>query len=140
MPATSATRVADHTEPRVNEAIERRTEMNIEYFERHPEQINRRLAELDREWDIERMLATNSSILSLAGLVFSITRRRSWVLLPLTVQAFFLQHALSGWCPPLGVLRRMGYRTPDEINRERNALLKLRKSDASPRKKATNSR
>jgi hypothetical protein len=41
---------------------------------------------------------------------------------PLAVQAFYLQHTLQGWCPPLPLLRRLGFRTPREIGDERSAL------------------
>jgi hypothetical protein len=44
----------------------------------------------------------------------------------LAVQGFFMQHALSGWCPPLPVLRRLGFRTQYEIEQERYALKALR--------------
>jgi hypothetical protein len=37
-----------------------------------------------------------------------------------------LQHAVQGWCPPIPILRRLGFRTADEINRERYALKALR--------------
>jgi hypothetical protein len=36
-----------------------------------------------------------------------------------------LQHALQGWCPPVPVLRRLGYRTQPEIEEERCALRAL---------------
>jgi hypothetical protein len=51
---------------------------------------------------------------------------KRWFLLPIAVQAFFLQHALQGWCPPIPVLRRLGVRTASEIDAERNALKALR--------------
>jgi hypothetical protein len=100
--------------------------MNIAFFSQHPEQIGRRLRELDEEWDIERALETSSSTLSLLGLVAGITRHRMWLLLPLAVQSFFLQHALQGWCPPIGLFRRLGFRTEHEIDEERYALKLLR--------------
>jgi hypothetical protein len=37
-----------------------------------------------------------------------------------------MQHALQGWCPPLPLLRRLGVRTQQEIERERYALKALR--------------
>ena len=37
-----------------------------------------------------------------------------------------IQHVLKGWCPPLVLLRRLGFRTAAEINRERMALKILR--------------
>jgi hypothetical protein len=41
----------------------------------------------------------------------------------LIVQGFFLQHAIQGWCPPLPVLRRLGFRTVQEIEEERAILM-----------------
>ena len=78
------------------------------------------------EWDIERVLVTNSSALSLIGLTLGILGRRRWLLLPLVVQGFFLQHSIQGWCPPLPFLRRRGFRTQQEIEQERYALKALR--------------
>jgi len=126
MVAPSATRVPEHTDRQVNEHIRREAEARIEYFCSHPDQIDQRLRELDEEWDVERMLATGSSCLSLLGLALTLTRGRKWVVLPLAVQSFYLQHTLQGWCPPLPVLRRLGFRTPDEINEERYALKAIR--------------
>ena len=84
-----------------------------------------RLAELDREWDIERILEANASTLAFGVLLGSTVDRR-WLALPALVTAFLFQHAVQGWCPPLPVLRRMGFRTADEINQERFALKALR--------------
>lgn len=125
MVATSRTRVPESTDEQVNERIRRHTEMNIAYYMAHPERIDKRLKALDEEWDIERALETGSATLSLFGLIFGQVRRR-WLLLPLVVQGFFLQHALQGWCPPLPVFRRLGFRTRDEIATERFALMSVR--------------
>lgn len=122
----SMDRVAAHTAPHVQNQIERRIECDVHHFARHPDEIEQRLRELDREWDIERVLETNSALLSLYGLVRGLLGSWRWLLLPLTVQAFFLQHALQGWCPPIWLLRRVGVRTRDEIARERYALKALR--------------
>jgi hypothetical protein len=126
MLAASSRRVADQTAEHVNEQIRKHTEMNIAFYAQHPDQIGQRLHELDEEWDIERVLETGSSALSLLGLVAGITRNRFWLLLPLAVQGFFLQHALQGWCPPIEVFRRMGFRTEHEIDEERYALKLIR--------------
>lgn len=124
--ATSARRVEEQTAEHVNRDIRQQTEMNIAFYAQHPDQIGRRLRELDEEWDIERVLETGSASLSLFGLVAGITRNRFWLLLPLTVQGFFLQHALQGWCPPIEVFRRMGFRTAHEIDEERYSLKLIR--------------
>lgn len=44
----------------------------------------------------------------------------------MVVAGLHLQHALRGWCPPLPVLRRLGFRTRAEIDRERYALKVVR--------------
>lgn len=124
---TSYTRVEDHTAPRVNDRIEARTGGETAYYADHPEEIDERLAELDREWDVERWLQLNSAALSLLGLGMAVLGgKRRWLLLPVAVQAFFLQHGVQGWCPPLPAFRRMGVRTMREIEAERNALKALR--------------
>jgi hypothetical protein len=64
--------------------------------------------------------------LTLTGLVLGLGVSRKWMLLPIVVQTFFLQHALQGWCPPIPVMRRLGVRTSEEINEERIALKALR--------------
>jgi hypothetical protein len=42
------------------------------------------------------------------------------------VAGFLLQHAVQGWCPPVPVFRRLGFRTQTEIDYERYALKVLR--------------
>jgi hypothetical protein len=106
--------------------IRRNTETSLVYHAMHPEEIDERLAELDQEWDIERALETNASSISLTGLALGLLGWRRMILVPLAVQAFLLQHAVQGWCPPLPLLRRLGYRTRREIERERYALKALR--------------
>ncbi|MBL8689275.1 MAG: DUF2892 domain-containing protein [Rhodospirillaceae bacterium] len=125
LPSTT-TRVADNTAPELNDAIRRRTEANLAYFAQHPDEIQARLDELDREWDIERVLETQASSLTLLGTVLGATVNKRFLILPAVVGAFFLQHALQGWCPPVPVLRRLGVRTQSEIEAERHALKALR--------------
>lgn len=126
MIAESANRVANHTSPAVTERILLKTEQRIAYFTNHPDDIGARLRELDAEWDIERTLATGSSTLTLTGLLLGLGVNRKWLLLSLGVQAFYMQHAMQGWCPPLPVFRRMGIRTQYEIEQERYALKAIR--------------
>jgi len=125
-PAT-AERVRENTADDVNASIRRRTEERVRRIAAGgPRAIERRLAELDREWDVERCVETLAPTFSLAGLLLGATVDRRWLLLPAVVQAFFLQHALQGWCPPVPVLRRFGVRTTSEIEEEREALKALR--------------
>lgn len=120
-------RVPRNTAACLNERILRRTEESVaRCAAKGPEAIARRLAELDREWDIERMLETNASLAMLVGLTLGSKVDRKWFLLPAAVAGFLLQHAVQGWCPPLPVMRRMGFRTSSEIDYERYALKAVR--------------
>lgn len=120
-------RVADNSSAVANARIRQRMERNVVYYARNTELIGMRLRELDREWDIERVLEANASALSLMGFMLALARRdRRWLLLPFGVSAFLLQHALQGWCPPVPLLRRLGVRTAGEIDAERYALKALR--------------
>lgn len=123
---TSVARVPSHTADRVNREIERRTRASIEYYSRRPERIGDRLEELDAEWGTERILETNAATLAFAGTVLGATVDKRWLLLPTVVTGFLLQHGLRGWCPPLAALRRLGVRTPREIEAERSALKAIR--------------
>jgi hypothetical protein len=123
MIAINAQRVTENTDPRINEWIWHRTEEQMrEVAARGRGAIERRLTELDEEWDIERYLETMAPTFTLIGLTLGLTTNRRWLLLPFVVQGFFLQHALQGWCPPVPVLRRLGVRTMQEIERERCRL------------------
>lgn len=126
-PISTSKRVTANTASSVNETIELRTQAAVwEAQAQGKEGINRRLAELDREWDIERCLETGAASLVTLGITLGKTVNPKWYALPAAVGGFLLQHALQGWCPPLPLLRRMGVRTADEINRERYALKLLR--------------
>ena len=72
------------------------------------------------------MLETMAPSFTLVGLMLGATVNKKWLVLPAVVNAFFLQHAIQGWCPPLPVLRRLGFRTVQEIENERFTLKVLR--------------
>jgi hypothetical protein len=123
---SSAARVPSQTSDEINRRIRRETEDRLAYFADHPHEISARLDELDHEWDVERAIEANASSLAFTGIVLGATIDKRWLALPAMVTAFLFQHAIQGWCPPIPVLRRMGFRTADEINKERYALKALR--------------
>jgi hypothetical protein len=125
LPSTDA-RVRAHTAPEINRRIDAAIAASIRYHAAHPEKIEHRLAELEREWDIERALEANAAGASLFGVLMGLMGRRGFYLLPGVVAGFLMQHALTGWCPPVPLLRRLGFRTAGEIHRERYALKALR--------------
>ena len=123
----SRDRVRRSTRSRANARIDLATRTNIENVRDQPaEALTRRIDELDREWDIERVLQTNASILAFSGIMLGAAVNRKFLILPGAVLSFFLQHAVQGWCPPVPVFRRMGIRTRQEIIREKYALKALR--------------
>ncbi len=127
MVPSSVDRVPLHTAAGINDKIRRRTEQDIAYFgSAGPEAIEERLRELDREWDIERLLEANAAGIMLLGVGMAIFVSRKWIALPAIVGGFLLQHAIQGWCPPIELFRRLGVRTAQEIEQERYALKALR--------------
>ena len=123
----TTTRVEEHTDSQINEEIYQRTKNNVAlYAAAGRPAIDRRLKELDEEWDIERVLEANAASFSLIGLALGAFFHRRWFLFPVAVTGFLLQHAIQGWCPPVPVFRRMGIRTINEIQQERHALKALR--------------
>jgi hypothetical protein len=131
-------RVPRHTDQDLNERIIRKTEHNVDRYAVAPTLIDNRLKELDREWDIERALEANAAAVSLIGLSLGRLVNRRWYILPAVVASFLLQHAVQGWCPPVGLFRRLGVRTQREIEEERYALKVIRGDfdavDQQPRK------
>jgi hypothetical protein len=120
------TRVPAHTSERINQQIQHDTEIRVRYYEKHIEEIPQRLLALDEEWDIERAIEANASALAFIGVALGATRDRRWLVLPALVTGFLFQHAIQGWCPPVPILRRLGFRTSYEIEEERQALKALR--------------
>jgi len=127
-------RVRDHSAHSVNQEIVRDIDRNVEHCIRGGrEAISRRLAELDREWDIDRVLMANFAVAG--GIAYGVgvhryanrpllAKRRTGFLYFFAAQlGFLLMHAGVGWCPPMVLWRRLGARTKTEIEVERSLLL-----------------
>lgn len=91
-----------------------------------PALTGERLNELDREWDTDRAIEAEASLVALAGLALGILVRPAFLAIPAAVGAAVFAHALSGWYPLLPVFRRLGIRSAREIERERYALKAVR--------------
>lgn len=124
----SSDRVRAHTSDEVQARLDLDARHRIEQLtDSNPEELTAHLKKLDREWDVERALEVNASTLILLSSTIAAVKTRSWWLLPPAVVAtFLLQHGLQGWCPPLPVLRRLGFRAQREIDSERTAVRLLR--------------
>ena len=123
----NADRVRANTSEAINRQIDRETDARVHKFAQEtPLEITRRIDELDREWDMERLLETNASALAFTGLALGVTHSKKWLIIPGIVLPFLFQHAVQGWCPPVPLFRRLGVRTREEIDREKYALKVLR--------------
>jgi hypothetical protein len=120
-------RVRRQTSAAVTAAVDEKTRRHIRLYGVQSRQIiDRRIAEVERERDMEEVLETNASILALSGAILGTTVHKGFFLLTGTVLAFLTQHATTGWCPPVPVFRRVGVRTRSEIDQEKFALKALR--------------
>jgi hypothetical protein len=130
-------RVPAHTSEDINQRIRQEISRNVRYYAAHPEKMPERLRELDQEWDIERAIQANAAAIGFFGVMMGATRGRGWLALPALVTGFLFQHAVQGWCPPVPVLRRLGFRTSYEIEEERQALKAVRGDFAKVRDAGT---
>jgi hypothetical protein len=123
---SSVERVPRSTAPEVNERIRRATVASLaKYRDASPAAVDARLEALKQEWDIERAIEANAAGIALLGVVLGAFVSPWFLLLSAAVCVFLLQHALQGWCPPVPVLRRLGFRTQPEIEAERLALRRM---------------
>lgn len=88
--------------------------------------LDARLGELEREWELERVLEASSAVIGLASLGLSAARgvATSWI--PAALFTLLLQHGLQGWSPSMPLLRSLGYRPRKEIDEETYGLKLLR--------------
>ncbi|MCD6010961.1 MAG: hypothetical protein K0Q79_823 [Flavipsychrobacter sp.] len=125
----TADRVRDNTADSINQKIDNEINASIQFYKQQDASVIRaRIAELDKEWDIERTLEFNASAVAFIGVILSATVSKKWMILPGLVTFFLGQHAIQGWCPPLPLFRQMNIRTRKEIDKEKYALLELLKS------------
>lgn len=125
-------KAAFHTCNKVNQNIRDKTICCINTYKSGGEAIlSDKIAQLNREWDTERVLETNAaSVVFLSSIIGYKKTKSCWFLLTGAVGFFLLQHALQGWCPPLPVIRKLGVRTAEEINQEKT-VFKFKRGDFS---------
>jgi hypothetical protein len=120
-------RVRENTAEETNMKIDRRAVNRIyKYRTLSKDELSERLDKLYKEWDIERALEVNAASLAVTGILFGIFGSKRWLFLPVAAASFLLQHGIQGWCPPITLLRSLGYRTRQEIDEEIYALKALR--------------
>ena len=122
--------IRNHTPAKINRDIDAQTQSAISAIADNPHAMRARLWALDREWHVDRALIAVFAVLGgitahQSSKAIAHGRRFSgWRALFWTQMGFLLHHAIRGWCPPVSVLRRIGFRTEKEIAAERTALEK----------------
>ncbi len=128
-------RVREHSAEAVNRRIDQRTESSVNTATRGGrDTVQRRLTELDYEWDVDRALMLNFAVLGAASFAVGMRRyanspmlgprRKGFLYLFGAQLAFLAMHAVVGWCPPSALFRRLGFRTKPEIEAERLQLIR----------------
>ncbi|MGD9615169.1 MAG: hypothetical protein AB7H90_14525 [Alphaproteobacteria bacterium] len=121
----SAWRIERNTDTAIAESRRAGIRDSLRYHAARPREIPARLAELDREWDVDRAMTAGAAAIALAGLALTALVDHRFVAVPAMVGGFLLQHAIRGRCPPATLLRRLGFRRSDEICEERCGLKML---------------
>lgn len=112
----------------VNKQIDKATNVRLDNcFRASDQQLNSRLEELEKEWDTEKTLELSFASLVLLSTLMGVKSNKKWFYLGGIAAGFMVIHALQGWCPPLSLIRRLGIRTSDEINREKTAMKQIRR-------------
>jgi hypothetical protein len=125
IPSTTE-RVTLNTGLGLNEQVSRRIRDSVvEHAKGRPERLENRLAQLDQEWDTDRLMETGYAAVILGGVMLAVLDPW-WLLLPGAAALFLLSHGVFGWDPFLPVYRQCGFRTSTEIDYERYALKGVR--------------
>jgi seryl-tRNA synthetase len=120
-------RVRENTSEEQNLRIDKKVVNKVfKYRKLSPAEITDRIEKLYNEWDVERALELNAASLAVTGFVLGRLFGRAWYLVPFVAVGFLLQQGIQGWCPPVTLLRRLGFRTRQEIDEEIYALKVLR--------------
>jgi hypothetical protein len=120
-------RLRSYLDGDADHCVSQKTRDNVaRYAAASPQRIGQRLAELEHEWDVERITAVTVNASLLLSLLLPALLGPIWLIVPALLAGFRLLHALIGWSPLVSLLRRMGYRMHCEISHERYALKALR--------------
>lgn len=126
MSANITDRVRHNTSDKINHRIDQKLIVSLTAAQQNPTSIDAKIAKLNKEWDIERILETNASIIAFIGLLLGFFVHIYWLILPAIVLIFLFQHAIQGWCPPVPIFRRLNVRTQKEIDQEIYGLKLIR--------------
>lgn len=114
-----------------NERVNREIAGDVDYYRFEPEEaLREKIATLDNEWDVERTIDLNASLLVLTGIILAAAVSKKWLILPALVSGFLAQRALLGTAATLFPFGNR--RTREEIAREKFGLSEILNSDSRP--------
>ncbi len=114
---------------RVNEELFQEARERVEFYGSRPlDEVAGRLKELEKEWDLERVLMVGAGALSLGSVALGLKVGRGWLVVTGMVGGLLVKHGVTGWCLPSRLLRRWKVRTRQEIDGEKFAL-KMQRGD-----------
>jgi hypothetical protein len=120
-------RIRDHSPDYIND---HRLDEIIRNVQRHggesEQVVSHRIEELEKEWNIDRAVIAMFAAVGSMALLAGANRNRKWLYFLGAQLSFLGYHAAVGWCPPVSLLRRLGFRTTKEIDAEKYALKTLR--------------
>jgi hypothetical protein len=120
-------KVERNTAPELNEKFESQLKDYVTKYigvDRHT--IDMRLQELEKEWNVERMIEVEAPSMIGLGIGLGLMHDKRWFALSAMAASMVILHNLQGWYPMLPLFRRMGLRSQSEIDREYMALRVLR--------------
>ncbi|MFO8053671.1 MAG: hypothetical protein R6U19_00720 [Bacteroidales bacterium] len=126
-PTDEPDRIRQNTIEMVNQRIDQSINNNIRYYgSQTKEIISKRIKELDMLWDIDRIVQAGATGTSFTTLLMGAIGSKNWWFLTATSLSFLGIYSVHGWAPSVCVLRSLGIRTRQEIEREKYALKALR--------------
>ena len=103
------------------------TQENINHYYHNKSHISNRLKQLEKETSIEQIFQLHDAANVSAGLLLTVaTGKKKWLLLPLLVTVVQSVQAVNGFRLGTALLRKYGFRTKADIDKEKYALKALR--------------
>lgn len=117
-----------HAPGEVNRRIDSEVERCVQFMAEQTDRsvIGAYLEDLEREWDLSRVVTVAASTVGLVGWALVPARGWAWKLAGGVAAGLLLQQGLVGYGPLATVARRLGVRTRREIDLEKFALKALR--------------
>lgn len=119
-------RVRANTSSELNHRLDLQAEHRLRLAAAGNTDIDAQVDALGREWDFDRTLEAEAAFTGLAGVILALAADKRFLVIPGFAAAMLFLHSQQGWYPLLPLLRRLGFRSQDEIDRERYALKALR--------------